>query len=94
MENERTKKNFKFMLTCMSIFICVLFVTGIVLTFVLKSKQSELQNTNANNSQLEQEYKGLKEKQDYKNSDKYADDYYQYTENYGNDGDIIIDVNK
>ena len=94
MENERTKKNFRFMIVCMSMFICVLLLTGIILTFMLKSKQNELKNTNLHNYQQEQEYKELKDKEDYKNSNQYADDYYQYTQGYGNQGDIILDVNK
>ena len=92
MENERTKKNFKVMLVCMSIVICCFLLTGIVLTFVLKSKQGNLAATNNQNTQLEQEYKELKDQQDYKDSDQYADDYYQYEEGYGNDGDIVIEL--
>ena len=80
------------MFISMSIVLCFLLLTGIILTFVLKTKQSNLNSQNTENIQLEQEYKNLKEQNDYKNSNQYADDYFQYEQGYGNQGDIIIEV--
>ena len=45
-----------------------------------------------NTTQLEQEYSQKKEQSDYLSSDEYKDDYYQNEQNYGHDGDKIIEV--
>lgn len=92
MENEKAKNKFKVMLVSMSIVVCVFLLAGIVLTFVLKSKQNTLNLMNQQNTQLEQEYNQNKEQSDYYNSDKYKDDYYENEENYGNKGDKIVEV--
>ena len=92
MDNEKTKANFNLMMTVMSIVLCCFLLTGIILTFVLKSRQSALENQLKDNTQLEQEYSQKKEQSDYLSSDEYKDDYYQNEQNYGHDGDKIIEV--
>lgn len=70
----------------------VLFVTGIVQTFVLKSKQSQLANANAQNSEYSQQYEELTGEAEYKESDEYWKEYYKYFYGYGEDGDINVDM--
>lgn len=90
MENE--KKKLKTMIISMSIILCMFILAGIVLTFVLKSKQSDLSSLSKQNSQLEQEYNKTKEQSDYYNSDEYKNDHAKYDNNYGNDGDKIVEI--
>ena len=105
MENERNKKKFKIMFICMSVVLCCFLIVGIVQTFVLKSKQSNLNDLKQTNSSLEQEYNETKDEYEYKGevdedgnvtvSDDYYNDYWENNSDtpYGNDGDKIIDVN-
>ena len=76
----------------MSIILCCFLITGIILTFVLKSKQHYLNNLNNQNSQYEQEYQQAKDKNSYYSSDDYKDDYYKNEQNYGHKGDKIIEI--
>ena len=97
MENE--KKKLKTMIISMSIILCMFIFAGIVLTFVLKSKQSDLSSLNKQNAQLEQDYNKTKEQSDYhfdpetgEYTDEYKNDHAKYDNNYGNDGDKIIEI--
>lgn len=82
----------------MSIILCVFILSGIVLTFVLKSKQENLNTLNKQNYEYSQQYQEAKDKSDYyfdedgELSDEYSDDYYRYEEGYGNEGDKKIEI--
>lgn len=90
MENE--KKKLKTMIISMSVVICIFVLAGIVLTFVLKSKQGDLSTLNKQNYDLIQDYNEAKEKDEYYSSDDYNDDYFEREEGYGKDGDKRIDL--
>ena len=98
MENE--KKKLKTMIISMSIVICMFVLAGIVLTFVLKARQSDLSSLNSQKTQLEQEYSEAKEQDGYyyksEDSNEYTDDYKndhaKYDDDYGKDGDKIIEI--
>ena len=85
MENE--KKRLKIMIISMSVILCIFVLAGIVLTFVLKSKQGDLSTLNKQNYDLIQDYNEAKEKDEYYSSDDYNDDYFEREEGYGKDGD-------
>lgn len=100
------EKKLKFVFILMSIVLCLFFVAGIVLTFVLKTKQNNVNNLQYQNSLLEQEYNMLKAQHDYKCSRTdehdieacmismgYNSDYWKTEYGYGEDGDKIIEVN-
>ena len=70
----------------------VLFVTGIVQTFVLKSKQNALLNAQNELAQQQQEYHDLQNEYDYKTSDEYLEEYHKYYNGYGQDGDVVVEV--
>lgn len=90
MENE--KKRLKIMIISMSVILCIFVLAGIVLTFVLKSKQGDLSTLNKQNYDLIQDYNEAKEKDEYYSSDEYNDDYFEREEGYGKDGDKKIDI--
>lgn len=90
MENE--KKKLKTMIISMSVVLCIFVLAGIVLTFVLKSKQGDLSTLNKQNYDLIQDYNEAKEKDEYYSSDDYNDDYFEREEGYGKDGDKRIDL--
>lgn len=90
MENE--KKRLKTMIISMSVVLCIFILAGIVLTFVLKSKQGDLSTLNKQNYDLIQDYNEAKEKDEYYSSDDYNDDYFEREEGYGKDGDKRIDL--
>ena len=90
MENE--KKKLKIMIISMSVILCIFVLAGIVLTFVLKSKQGDLSTLNRQNYDLIQDYNEAKEKDEYYSSDDYNDDYFEREEGYGKDGDKKIDI--
>ncbi len=90
MENE--KKRLKIMIISMSVILCIFVLAGIVLTFVLKSKQGDLSTLNKQNYDLIQDYNEAKEKDEYYSSDDYNDDYFEREEGYGKDGDKRIDI--
>ena len=76
----------------MSVILCIFVLAGIVLTFVLKSKQGDLSTLNKQNYDLIQDYNEAKEKDEYYSSDDYNDDYFEREEGYGKDGDKRIDL--
>lgn len=89
----------------MACVLCCFLLVGIVQTFVLKSKQSNLNSLKTENTRLEQEYQKMKQIHDYKchRTDEhdiedclvsmgYNSDYWKNENGYGNDGDKIIDV--
>ena len=90
MENE--KKKLKTMIISMSVVLCIFVLAGIVLTFVLKSKQGDLSTLNKQNYDLIQDYNEAKEKDEYYSSDDYNDDYFEREEGYGKDGDKLMDL--
>ena len=83
-------KMIKFMLVVLIIVPIALFVTGIVQTFVLKSKQNELASAQYNLEQQTDKEKELNEEYDYKTSDEYLEEYYKHKSNLGEDGDVKI----
>ena len=70
----------------------VLFVTGIVQTFVLKSKQNQLLNAQNELAQQQEEFDNLQNEYDYKTSDEYLQEYHKYYSGYGNDGDVVVEI--
>ena len=82
----------KFMLFVLLLIPIVLFVTGIVQTFVLKTKQNELAKANADLTNSTQEYNDLQNEYDYKTSDEYLEEYYKYYYGYGNEGDVVVEI--
>ena len=70
----------------------VLFVTGIVQTFVLKAKQNQLLNAQNELAQSQQEYNDLESEYDYKTSDEYLEEYYKYYYGYGQEGDVVVEI--
>lgn len=76
----------------MSVVLCIFILAGIILTFVLKSKQGDLSTLNKQNYDLIQDYNEAKEKDEYYSSDDYNDDYFEREEGYGKDGDKRIDL--
>ena len=78
-------KLIKTLIIVMLIIPVILFVTGIIQTFVIKSKQkqlSDLQNSINASKEIEQEYKEI---EDYMQSDEYQN-------NKDKSDDIIIDI--
>lgn len=81
-------KMIKFMLVVLIIIPMVLFITGVVQTFVLKSKQNELYNSQYTLSQTENKKKELSDEADYKESTEYKeekDKHNGYTDKDKND---------
>lgn len=60
---EQKKKN-KVLFMFLGAIICVLFLTAIIQTFVLKGKQNNLDQLKGDANQLEQQYNQAKEKHD------------------------------
>ena len=61
---EQKKKKNKILFITLACVMCVLFITAIVQTFVLKSKQSNLDELQAKQSQLNKQVEDSKEKHD------------------------------
>ena len=82
------------MITILLIIPVFLFVTGIVQTFVLKSKQNELAKSKYALEQSKNEQDELNEEYEYVKSDEYFKDYLKHNEYdgkyYGEDGDIRL----
>lgn len=76
----------------MSAILCCFFIVGIVQTFILKSKQSNLNDLKKENFELEQEYNETKDEFEYKNDENYNNDYWENEKGYGEDGDKIIEI--
>lgn len=85
-------KMIKFMLVVLIIIPVVLFFTGIVQTFVLKSRQNELYNNKYTLSQSENKKNELQNEADYKDSDNYKDEYNKH-KGYSDKDDIILTNN-
>ncbi len=96
MENE--KKKLKTMIISMSVVLCMFVLAGIVLTFVLKSKQGDLNTLNKQNYEYSQQYEEAQKENDYyynqdgSFTDDYKRDYFEREKGYGKDGDKKIDV--
>jgi len=88
----KATKGIKFLIVVLFIFPIILLCTGVIQTFIIKSKKKELLNTQNSLTQAQQEYEEQKDKYDYKNSNEYNDKYLEYNEGYGEDGDIKIDI--
>lgn len=89
----KNAKMIKFMLFVLLLIPIVLFVTGIVQTFVLKSTQNKLAQAQTEQTQIQQEYNDLQNEYDYKTSDEYLEEYYKYHNGYGNEGDVVVEIN-
>ena len=90
---EKQKKTFKARLISMAVVVGIFFITGISLTFVLKSKLANLENLKNQNYQIEQQLNQKQSEYDYKTSDSYSEDYYKNEKSQStNDGDKIIPI--
>lgn len=87
-------KMIKFMLAILIIIPVTLLVTGLVQTFVLKSKQAELANAQTQLEQSTDQYNNLEDEYNYKTSDEYLEEYHKYHNGYGNEGDIVLEYPK
>ena len=89
-------KMVKFVFCVLFLVPIVLFVTGVVQTFVIKSEKSKLENVQTQLAEAKQEYEEKSEIYRYMDSDQYLEDYYKHNgydgEEYGEDGDINIVV--
>ena len=88
----KNTKMIKFMLFVLLLIPLVLFVTGIVQTFVLKSTQNKLAQAQNDLTQSTQEYNDLQNEYDYKTSDEYLEEYHKYYSGYGQEGDVEIEI--
>lgn len=101
---EKQKKTFKARLISMAVVVGIFFITGISLTFVLKAKQSNLDNLKGQNYQIEQQINEKQNEHDYKikgidengnivATEQYNEDYYKNEQNQStNDGDKTIPI--
>lgn len=87
---QKQTKMIKFMLVVLLLIPVILFVTGIIQTFVLKSKQNELESSKYQLEQSVQNEQELTEEYEYKTSDEYLNEYYKHNSGYGEDGDIKL----
>lgn len=90
---EKNKRKFKIMFIVMSAVLCCFFIVGVVQTFILKSKQINLNNLKTENLELEQEYNKTKDEYEYKSDENYQNEYWENEEGYGEEGDKIIEIN-
>ncbi len=79
------------MLVVLIIIPVVLFLTGVIQTFVLKSKQAELANSKYTLEQSIQKEKDLENEAKYKESDEYIKEFNRYNNNKGEEGDIGLE---
>lgn len=88
-------KTIKFMIALLLLIPIVLFMVGIVQTFVLKSKQNELANSKYNLEQSQTKQEELSNEYDYKTSDEYLKEHYKHNsydgKYYGDDGDVLLE---
>ncbi len=71
-------KLIKFMIVVLLIIPIALFFTGIIQTFVLKSKQDKLTNATQELYASQQELEKQKEIEEYVYSDEYKEEYYKH----------------
>ncbi|MBE7074948.1 MAG: hypothetical protein E7376_03115 [Clostridiales bacterium] len=89
---HKQTKTLKFIFFILLLIPIVLFAVGIIQTFVLKSKQNELNALNQSIIVSEQQQTELEKELEYKQSDEYKNEYYKYENGYGKPGDIEIVV--
>ena len=93
---KQTKK-VKFVFAVLLIVPMVLFTIAIVQTFVVKSKKGYLTDAQTTLSERQEVYDENSEIYNYMNSEEYWEEYYKHHpqngENYGNEGDINIEIN-
>ncbi len=90
---QKQTKTIKFMLSFLILIPLVLFSVGIVQTFVLKSRQNQLNQTNYNLEQSIEKEKNLQEESEYKSSEEYIKEYQKYFNNKSENNDKNL-VNK
>ena len=86
-------KMVKFVFILLLIIPAFLLCTAFIQTFILKSRQSELNILQSNLSNLKQEEQVLEEIEGYKSSQDYIDDYNKHNgKTNGETGDIKIET--
>ena len=88
----KERKKLKKLIIIFSTILGCLLLTAIIQTFVLNSKQAQLNNLVTENSYLSQQEKDLKDQSDYKESQEYQDEYWKNENGYGQDGDKKIEA--
>ena len=92
----KQKKLIKCMLFVLMLIPIVLCGVGIVTTFVLKSKQNNLNKLNQNLNQQQQILNTNQDKLDYMQSDNYKKENFKHNDydgkHYGDQGDINIEL--
>lgn len=87
---QKQTKMIKFMIVVLIFIPVVLFLTGIVQTFVLKSRQNELYNSQYNLSQSESKKQELSNEADYKGSSDYKNEKDKHNGYTDKDSDDIL----
>ena len=87
---QKQTKMIKFMLVILLLIPVILFITGIIQTFVLKNRQNELKSCKYQLEQSVQNEQELIEEYEYKTSDEYLNEYFKHNSGYGEDGDIKL----
>ena len=91
---EKQTKMIKFMIFILLLVPIVLFVIGISQTFILKSKNNELELNNKKLYSAQQKKEETEDSLDYIESDQFLEDYNKYENGKSeNENDIIIDFN-
>ena len=87
---QKQTKMIKFMIVVLIFIPVVLFLTGIVQTFVLKSRQNELYNSQYNLSQSESKKQELSNEANYKGSSDYKNEKDKHNGYTDKDSDDIL----
>lgn len=92
----KQKKLIKLMLFVLMLIPLILLLTGIVQTFVLKSKQQQLLNAQNELTLSQQELLKQQQIYNYQSSDEYKEENFKHNEyngqNYGNKGDVNVEI--
>ena len=90
-------KLIKFMIIFLILIPIILLCVAVVQTFVLKNNQNKLDNALSTLEQSQTQYDKQQEIYNYKSSEQYKIDYYIHNgynnENYGDEGDIKVNIN-
>lgn len=87
---QKQTKTIKFMLFVLILIPLVLFTIGIVQTFILKSKNNQLNQTNAKLEQSIEKEKDLNTEAEFKSSEEYFKEYQKYFNDKSENNDKII----
>lgn len=87
---QKQTKTIKFMLFVLILIPLVLFTVGIVQTFILKSKNNQLNQTNAKLEQSIEKEKDLNTEAEFKISEEYFKEYQKYFNDKSENNDKII----